>query len=367
MSLDIIIFGLSITSSWGNGHATTYRALIKALAARGHSVTFLERDVPWYADHRDMPEPPFCKLHLYGSLQEVPKRFGKLVAKADMVIVGSYVPDGAILGDWVTGRARGVTAFYDIDTPVTLAKLREGSADYIAPALIPRYDLYLSFTGGPVLQTIEEHYGSRHAAPLYCAVDPEIHAPMNASVDTELGYLGTYSPDRQPSVERMLMEPARALPERSFIVAGAQFPADTEWPANVAHIEHLPPAEHRAFYCRQRFTLNVTRADMIATGYSPSVRLFEAACCGVPIISDEWAGLDTIFKPGREILTAAATSDVLAILRDMPEERRRSVAAAARKAVLRDHTADRRAEQLEAYHAEATRARRPLRPVEAVA
>jgi spore maturation protein CgeB len=214
---------------------------------------------------------------------------------------------------------------------------------------------------------IEESYGGRRAVPLYCAVDPDIHGLADTPLDTELGYLGTYSPDRQPSVERMLIEPARAMLDKSFIVAGAQFPADTPWPANVEHIEHLPPAEHRAFYRRQRFTLNVTRADMIATGWSPSVRLFEAASCGVPIISDSWAGLDSFFKPGREILTAASTAEVLEILRDMPEERRKSIAAAARKAVLRGHTASRRALELEGYYAEATRARRPVRPVEAVA
>ncbi len=367
MSMDIVIFGLSITSSWGNGHATTYRALIKALAERGHRVTFLERDVPWYADHRDMPHPPFCDLHLYSTLQEVPPRFAAMVAKADLVIVGSYTPNGAILGDWVTTHAQGVTAFYDIDTPVTLAKLQEGDADYISPALIPRFDLYLSFTGGPVLRLIEESYGSRRAVPLYCAVDPELHRPLDLRRDIELGYLGTYSPDRQPSLERMLIEPAREMPEKPFMVAGAQFPADVDWPANVSHVEHLPPAEHPTFYCRQRFTLNVTRADMIATGYAPSVRLFEAAACGIPIISDKWAGLETILKPGKEILTAATTADVLQILREMPEERRKSLAAAGRNAVMRSHTAAHRALQLEGYISEARSARRQRTSVEAVA
>jgi spore maturation protein CgeB len=361
MTLNIVVFGLSITSSWGNGHATTFRALLKALAARGHKITFLERDVPWYADNRDMPAPPFCELQLYGSLDEVPQRFGKTVADADLVIVGSYVPEGATLGKWVTRQARGVTAFYDIDTPVTLAKLKEGPVDYLEPELIARYDLYLSFTGGPTLTFIESHYGSRHAAPLYCAVDPEIHAPVDVPLDTALGYLGTYSTDRQPSVERMLLQPARAMPDSTFIVAGAQYPADVDWPGNVTHIEHLPPAEHPAFYSRQRFTLNVTRADMIAVGYSPSVRLFEAAACGVPIISDAWDGLDTLFVPGMEILIAESTGEVLQILREMPEDRRRAIAAAARRSVLQNHTAHHRALQLEDYYQEAAEAKRKLR------
>jgi spore maturation protein CgeB len=361
MTLNIVIFGLSITSSWGNGHATTYRALVKALKARGHRITFLERNVPWYADHRDMPAPPFCDLRLYGSLKEVPRRFGKLVGGADLVILGSYVPDGALVGEWLTGHARGVTAFYDIDTPVTLARLAKGEKDYIAPALIPRFDLYLSFTGGPALRFIEETYGSPRAAALYCAVDPAIHAPRDVAVDAALGYLGTYSADRQPPLERMLIEPARAMPDERFWVAGAQFPQDIAWPDNVTHIEHLPPAEHPEFYCRQRFTLNVTRADMIAAGFSPSVRLFEAAACGVPIISDSWSGLETLFTPGTEVLTAATTAQVLQILRELPEEKRRSIAAAARKAVLRGHTADTRAKQLEDYYSEALASRHKTR------
>ncbi len=358
MTLDIVIFGLSITSSWGNGHATTYRALVKALAERGHRVTFLERDVPWYADHRDLPNPPYCDLRLYGSLAEARRRFRKAVASADLVIIGSYVPEGALLGAWLTREARGVTGFYDIDTPVTLARLKDSQTDYITPALIGRFDLYLSFTGGPVLGQIEERYGARRAVPLYCAVDSEIHAPQNVSVDTALGYLGTYSPDRQPGIERMLIEPACVMPEYRFMVAGAQFPADIEWPANVAHIEHLPPKEHPAFYCRQRFTLNVTRADMIACGFSPSVRLFEAAACGVPVISDDWAGLSTFFAPGREILTATSAAEVLSILRDMPEERRLAIASAARQCVLQNHTARHRARLLESYYSEALAARR---------
>ncbi len=353
MTLDIVIFGLSITSSWGNGHATTYRGLVRALTERGHSVTFLERDVPWYAEHRDLPSPPYCDTQLYGMLKEVPQRFGQAVANADLVIIGSYVPNGAILGDWLTSHAQGITAFYDIDTPVTLAKLENGDADYITPALIPRFDIYLSFMGGPTLSTIEDKYGSRNALPLYCAVDPEVHAPAKVQVDAALGYLGTYSPDRQPSVERMLIEPARAALESRFLVAGAQYPADIDWPGNVEYIEHLPPAEHAGFYCRQRYTLNITRADMITMGYSPSVRLFEAAACGVPIITDHWSGLDTFFTPGKDILVADGTGDILNMLEEIPEERRKAIAAAGRRCVLQSHTAQHRAQQLETYYREA--------------
>ncbi len=351
MSLEIVIFGLSITSSWGNGHATTYRALAKALQRRGHRVTFLERDTPWYGAHRDVLSPEIGRVELYAELKDLP-RYTDLVARADMVIVGSYVPDGIILADWVTMQATGVTAFYDIDTPVTLSKLDEGKAEYIRAALIPRFDLYLSFTGGPVLDQIERRYGSPRARVLYCGVEPQTHSPIPSTQTWDLGYLGTYSADRQVALQRLLIEPAVTLPDRSFVVAGAQYPETVGWPANVARFEHLPPADHAAFYCAQRYTLNVTRADMVTTGYSPSVRLFEAAACAVPIISDRWTGLDTLFTPDTEILIADSAAQVGNILCHLPEERRRQIAANARKRVLTHHTADHRARQLEDYYAE---------------
>ena len=344
--LQIVIFGLSITSSWGNGHATTFRALVKALDARGHEIVFLERDVPWYASNRDLPQPPYCDTILYESLDELKAKYSSLVAHADLVIVGSYVPDGVLLGRWVTETAGGVTAFYDIDTPVTLAKLRRGDFEYLSPDLISGYDIYFSFTGGPTLEELEQVWHAKRAAPLYCSVDPDLYFPENVAEAYDLAYLGTYSIDRQPTVERLLIEPARRRPQARFCVAGPQYPTDIEWPANVERIEHLPPAEHRHFYNRQRFTLNVTRADMIRAGYAPSVRLFEAAACGVPVISDTWPGLDTLFEPEREILLARSSDEVVAYL-DLPEDRRRAIGSAARKRVLGSHTADHRARELE--------------------
>jgi len=344
--LRIVIFGLSITSSWGNGHATTFRALVKALAARGHDIVFVERDVPWYASNRDLPRPPYCEMVLYHSLDELEATHEPLVANADLVIIGSYVPEGVSLGRWVTETAGGVTAFYDIDTPVTLSKLRRGDFEYVSPELIPQYDVYFSFTGGPTLDELETIWKARQAVPLYCSVDPELYFPEDVEADCDLGYLGTYSIDRQPTVERLLIEPARRRPRSRFCVAGPQYPADIEWPANVERIEHLPPAMHRRFYNRQRFTLNVTRADMIRAGYAPSVRLFEAAACGVPIISDVWPGLETLFEPEREILFASSSDEVVRNL-DLPEERRRTIGAAARERVLASHTANHRAAELE--------------------
>jgi spore maturation protein CgeB len=347
--LRIVVLGLSITSSWGNGHATTYRALVRELVRRGHDVQFLERDQPWYAEHRDLPRPPYGRAALYASLDELRDRFARTVREADLVIVGSFVPDGAAVGDWVQAEAAGVKAFYDIDTPVTLARLARGEHDYLSPAQIAGYELYLSFTGGPTLRKLEREYGSPRARVLYCSVDPELYFPEARSPAWDLGYMGTYSDDRQPTVERLLLNPARQMPQSRFVVAGPQYPHEIDWPANVEYRAHLPPAEHRAFYNSQRFTLNVTRADMIRAGWSPSVRLFEAAACGTPIISDRWAGIETLLAPGREILLASTAQEVLAVLRRFGEDERRALAERARKRILSEHTAAHRAKQLEGY------------------
>lgn len=349
----ISILGLSITSSWGNGHATTYRSLVRELSARGHDVLFLERDQPWYASNRDMPHPPWGRTMLYRSLEELHDRFGFHIRESDVVIVGSYVPEGIAVGDWVIRNARGLKAFYDIDTPVTLAGLEDGGSSYIAARQVPRYDMYLSFTGGPTLGRLEREFESPMARVLYCSTDPNLYYPEKRERIWELGYLGTYSPDRQPSLEALLLEPARRRRDSRFVVAGPMYPDGIAWPANVERIEHLAPPEHRRFYNSQRFTLNVTRAGMIRAGHSPSVRLFEAAACGTPIVTDCWEGLDGLFKIGKEILVANSPDDTLRYLRGMSEEERLVVGERARLKVLSRHTAAHRAAELEEYLSEA--------------
>jgi spore maturation protein CgeB len=361
MNLNIVVIGLSVTSSWGNGHATTYRALLSALARRGHGVTFLERDVPWYREHRDLTDPDGWSVKLYQSLQDLPRLYGTDIRHADLVIIGSYVPDGIAIADWVTSHAGGVTAFYDIDTPVTLAQLEHG-LDYLSPAMIPRFDLYLSFSGGPALAMIEDLYGSPLARVLHCSADLDLYQPRETPERWALGYLGTYSADRQPQLERFLIEPARLLTEGAFVVAGAQYPEDIVWPRNIERIDHLAPRDHAEFFAAQRFTLNITRADMRALGFSPSVRLFEAAACGTPVLSDHWPGLETIFVPNSEILVVSTPQDVTTILRDMSDDTRRAIAERASRRVRRDHTPDHRARQLEEYYREAlSRRSRPAR------
>ncbi len=354
--MNIVVLGLSITSSWGNGHATTYRALVRALAARGHDVLFLERDAEWYRDNRDLPAPSYCTAKIYRTVGELEDRFAPSVRDADVVVVGSYVPDGIAVGDFVLRHATGVTAFYDIDTPVTLARLPAG-VDYLAARQIPQYDLYLSFTGGPTLDVLQRRHGARLARALYCSVDPDYYFPepdvQEAGLATDLGYLGTYSDDRQPILDCLMLDAARTWPSGRFVVAGPQYPESIDWPANVTRVMHLSPDQHRHFYNTLRFTLNITRRDMVAAGYSPSVRLFEAAACGTPIISDNWTGLDRFFEPGVEILLSDDGADTLRYLRDVPEVERRELGARARAKVLGAHTAAHRAREFEAAVAEA--------------
>jgi spore maturation protein CgeB len=343
---DIVFIGLTLSSSWGNGHATTYRSLLRGLDAAGAEILFLERDVPWYASNRDLEKPDFCALAYYRSLNELLSRYGEILRRAGSVIVGSYVPQGIDVIDALAEFGLRRLCFYDIDTPVTLARLDQGDEEYLALRQIPLFDAYFSFSGGKVLTRLQTDYGARLALPLYCSVDAERYRPIDEKPVWDLGYLGTYSPDRQPTLERLLIEPARRLPHMRFVVAGPQYPKDIHWPHNVERIEHLPPHEHVRFYARQRFTLNVTRADMIAAGWSPSVRLFEAAACGTPIISDAWQGLSELLPENEAIVIACSSDDVCQTLMQTTPEHGRAIAKAARRRVVHSHTGRARAEQL---------------------
>jgi spore maturation protein CgeB len=346
--MNIVILGLSLSSSWGNGHATTYRSLIPGLTALGHKVEFLERDVPWYAAHRDLAEPSFCRLRYYNSPAELVRHHADTLNRADAVIIGSYIPDGVEVIDRIVALQPRLLAFYDIDTPVTLAKLARGDEEYLARRQIPHFDVYFSFSGGRTLDRLETQFGAARAVALYCSVDPARYARIESPIEWDLGYLGTYSPDRQPALERLLLEPARRLQHMRFVVAGPLYPPQVDWPPNVDRIEHLPATEHASFYSRQRFTLNITRADMIAAGWSPSVRLFEAAAAGTPLVSDLWPGLDELLPVGEALVAARRTEDVVDALVGMSSEARDKMAAAARRRVLHSHTGLARARQLAA-------------------
>jgi spore maturation protein CgeB len=347
-AMKLVVFGLSVSSSWGNGHATLWRGLIKSLAALGHTVVFFERDVPYYAMHRDLHELPGGRLVLYDDWAWADGAARSELADADVALVTSYCPDAVPATAVLMDGSVGLRVFYDLDTPVTLERLRAGAGvPYIGPRGLLDFDLVLSYTGGSALTALRDLLGARRVAPLYGSVDPEIHHPVRPQdrYRADLSYLGTYAEDRQRALERLFVDPARRLPQCRFLIGGAQYPPDFPWADNIYFVRHLPPAEHPAFYSSSRLTLNVTRAPMAELGYCPSGRLFEAAACGVPILTDAWEGLDAFFVPGDEVLVARGPDDtVRALAMDAAELDR--VAAAARRRVLADHTAERRACEL---------------------
>ena len=344
----LAIFGLTITSSWGNGHATLWRSLCRALARQGHKIIFFERDVPYYATHRDLIETEEYEVLLYTDWKEITSRIRELIPSIDAAIVTSYCPDATAASDLLLDSEVPVRAFYDLDTPVTLERYRKGeSVDYIPSYGLQPFDLVLSYAGGRALEGLRECFGAQQVAPLYGTVDPDIHRPVppNPRYDAALSYLGTYASDRQRTLEELFLEPARRAPGKRFVIGGALYPTEFPWAENIWFLRHLPPAEHPAFFCSSRLTLSVTRAAMVETGYCPSGRLFEAAACETPVLSDFWSGLEHFFEPGREILVAGNASDVLDALA-RPQDDLRRIGKAARERVLSEHTADHRAEEM---------------------
>ncbi len=339
--MKIAVFGLAITSSWGNGHAVTWRSLLRGAHALGHEITFYERDQPWYARHRDLTAPEYCRVRLQPDLRQALADVRREAKEADCVIVGSYVPDGPLIMRELLAGGSAQAVFYDIDTPITLAALEKNACTYMEAGLIPGLDLYLSFTGGEIPAWIEKRWGARMARTLYCCFEPELYFPPGKHdmpvKRFDLSYMGTHAADREEKFQELLLRPARILREMDFIVAGALYAPYKDWPPWLQHMEHLAPEQHREFYCQSRWTLNLTREAMTRAGYSPSVRLFEAAACATPIISDRFPGLETLFQPDEEILIADTAGQIMRILTEYsPEECRRIGDAAAERVRERD-------------------------------
>jgi spore maturation protein CgeB len=345
--MKLVIFGLAVSSSWGNGHAVLWRALIRAFGAIGHHTVFFERNVPYYAQNRDLTVLEGGRLVLYDDWEEVLPEATRELAGADAGIVTSYCPDALAATDLVL-ESSALHLFYDLDTPVTLSQLAQGRAvTYIGANDLAPFDLVLSYTGGAALTGLRNRLGAKRVAPLYGSVDPDHHWPASTSEPrAALSYLGTYAADRQAALETLFVEPARRRPQDRFIIGGAQYPADFPWTRNVFFWRHVAAHEHPRFYASARSTLNVTRQAMAALGWCPSGRLFEAAACGTPIVSDWWEGLDEFFAPEQEIIVVRTTEDVLAALERSDTELSR-IGAAARERVLAGHTAARRASELE--------------------
>jgi spore maturation protein CgeB len=345
----IVIFGLTISSSWGNGHATLWRGLCKHLARSGHSIVFFERDVPYYAGARDLHELPGGQLRLFTSWDDVRLVARSELREADVAIVTSYCPDAIAATELVLSEGRAVPVFYDLDTPVTLARLRAGEAvSYIGSRGLRDFALVLSFTGGPhISNEFRDRLGARNVRPLYGHVDTDIHRPVTSQPHyrADLSYLGTYSEDRQRALEALFVKPARERQDLRFLIGGAQYPEDFPWSPNIYFVQHLPPSEHASFFASSRLTLNVTRRAMAEMGWCPSGRLFEAAACGAPLLSDDWPGIGEFFAPGREILIAHDENDTLAAL-TMAEAELQRVAQRAYERTMDQHTSDKRACEL---------------------
>lgn len=348
--MHLVVFGLTISSSWGNGHATLWRGLVKGMSRRGHTVTFFERDLPYYASTRDgWNAPPGVSVRLYDSFETIGNEASAKLSRADVALVTSYCPDGPAAARLVLESRAAIRVFYDLDSPVTLDALHSGnSVAYLPPHGLSDFDFVLSYTGGRALSELQSKLGARVAVPLYGWVDPEAHLPVSPqqNLRSSLSYLGTYAADRQPALEELFVRPARLLPEQRFVIGGTQYPDDFPWSRNIFFVRHTPPALHAALFSSSRATLNVTRRAMAEYGYCPSGRLFEAAACGTPILSDTWAGLDAFFTPGSEILPVRSRRDVLAAL-ELSDRELARIAEAARARVLAQHTADRRVYELE--------------------
>lgn len=346
--MKFVIFGLSVSSSWGNGHATLWRGLIRSLARAGHRVVFYEHDTPYYAMTRDLDAIPRGRLVLYPGWDEIRDDAARELRDADVAIVTSFCPHGIEATDLMSAAGRPVRVFYDLDTPVTLQLLDTGDGSTaIGPDGLAPFDLVLSYTGGPVLAELEARLGARRVAALYGHVDPQVHRPgeANQRFANDLSYLGTYAQDRQAALDSLFLGPARAMPDRRFLIGGAQYPQDFPWAPNIFFVRHLPPAEHPAFYSSSRLTLNVTREAMARNGWCPSGRLFEAAACGSPIVSDSWEGLSSFFAPGEEIIVAESAEDVCDALA-LPWAELWRMGRHARDRALTDHTSDRRAQEM---------------------
>jgi spore maturation protein CgeB len=348
--MKLVIFGLTISSSWGNGHATLWRALVSALARRKHTITFVERYRSYYASARDnWVPPPGVRIKCYSSLDEILSEAPLELNSADLALFTSYCADGPAIAQLILDSRAAFKGFYDLDTPVTLHNTRrDAPVPYLPLGGLSEFDVALSYTGGRALNEFATRFGARQVVPLYGSVDPSAHFPV-APVEQfrgELSYLGTFAEDRQDSVNRLFLKTASRIPDQKFQLAGAQYPSSIPWRPNVIYNPHIPPPLHPAFFCSSRATINITRGVMAQYGYCPSGRMFEAAACGAPILSDNWEGLEAFFEPGREVLLVSDTDDVVRVL-EMSDAELTLVAQAARERTLAEHTADQRAMQLE--------------------
>ena len=355
--LDLVIIGRSILSSYGNRTAILYRGLINELAQLGHRTIFLEprNDLP-SGHYRDLLRSPYCEVWTYDTVDALLKEYRPAIQSADVVMVGNDLPETDRIAEWVVEEARGLTIYYDTDMATTRDNLAGAisSKHCLSCRTLPIFNLYLSTTGGPPLQQLAKAHGLACARPLYESIDPYSYYRTDAETTYDLGFIGNYKPRREALLQELMVNPAEHTPNRQFALAGDGYRDRLALPGNITYLEHLPETNHVDFYNRQKATLVVSRDDRRALGYTPSRRLLAAAACGIPVLSDEWNGLNDFFEDRREVFNVGNEQDVLAVLYGTDEETVRRAGLAARERVLAEHTTTRRAEELLGYWEEIT-------------
>lgn len=354
-SLDIAFFGSSLVSSYWNGAATYYRGIIRALAERGHRITFYEPDALQRQQHRDMEDPPWARVVVYSPDEAGASQALEDAQQADVIIKASGV---GVLDEWLEqavlqhrnrhSRASSLRIFWDVDAPATLERLDQNPADPFH-ALIPQYDLILTYGGGdPVVQQYRQH-GARHCEPVYNAVDPHTHHPVAADprFQAALGFLGNRLPDREARVHAFFFQTVAALPDKIFLLGGSGWDDIAPRFANLNYLGHVYTRDHNAFNCSPLAVLNINRDSMARVGFSPPTRVFEAAGAGGCLILDQWDGIDLFLQPGEEVLVAASGDDVIDHLQRLTPALARRIGQAARRRVLAHHTYAHRALQFE--------------------
>lgn len=350
--MNIAFFASSLVSAYWNGAATYYRGMVRALHERGHQVTFYEPDAFGRQQHRDMDDPPWARVVVYSAETEAEvlrtveqARGADLVVKASGVGVHDALLEKAVLDLQGPGT---LVAFWDVDAPATLDRMHGDAADPLR-ALVPRYDLVLTYGGGEPVRSAYLGLGARECVPIYNALDPATHHPVkpDARFEGDLGFLGNRLPDREARVEQFFLHAAERLPQRRFLLGGSGW-QDKPMPANVNYLGHVYTADHNAFNCTPRAVLNISRESMARYGFSPATRVFEAAGAAACLITDAWEGLEQFFEPGREMLVARDGDEVAAHVEALDADSARRVGQAAYARVLAEHTYAHRAAQLDA-------------------
>lgn len=346
----IAFFGSSLVSAYWNGAATYYRGLLKALAARGHRITFYEPDAFDRQRHRDLPDPPWARVVVYPATDAAVAHAVESARGADVIVKASGVGvyDDFLASAIPDARAsHGIAIYWDVDAPATLDRAATpGGAEF--GGIARRYDLVLTYGGGDPVVHAYNALGVERCIPIYNGLDPETHrpAPADARFAGDLAFLGNRLPDREARVDEFFLRPAQRLAHRSFVLGGSGW-ADRTLPDNVRAVGHVYTADHNAFNCTPTAVLNISRESMARYGFSPATRVFEAAGAGACIITDEWDGIETFLEPDREILVAADGDGVVDHVGSLDARRARAIGEAARRRVLAEHTYAERARLVE--------------------